>query len=188
MNITSAKFVKSVLGTDEALGDGTPQVVMVGRSNVGKSSIINSLTGQKDLAHTSSFPGRTQQINLYLINNSLYLVDLPGYGYAKVSLKERERVQKMIYWYLLESAYQQKKIILVIDARLGPTENDLNMLYNLEEHAKDIVIVVNKIDQLKQAEYKDQLRKIADIVGRPVVPYSARNKIGVGQLITEILK
>lgn len=188
MNITSATFLKGVRGTDPTLGDGTPQVALVGRSNVGKSSVINSLAHQKDLARTSSFPGRTQQINIYHINNVLYLVDLPGYGYAKLSHKEQEQIQTMMYWYLLESDYEQKKVILVIDAELGPKGTDLTVLRNLEEHGKDIVIVANKVDKVKKSEYKGQMENIQHILGRTVIPYSAKEKIGVAELTNAILQ
>src|ERR1700678_4530621 len=107
--ISSAKFMRGVAGTDELLGDGTSQVALIGRSNVGKSSIINSLTGEKGLARTSHTPGLTQQINIYSINHSLYLLDLPGYGYAKTSPETKERIQKLIYWYFFDSPYEQKK-------------------------------------------------------------------------------
>ena len=91
MNITSARFIKGVVGPDENLEDGVPQIAFIGRSNVGKSSVINTLANQKGLAKTSSFPGRTQQINLFLINKSFYLVDLPGYGFAKASKDTRNK-------------------------------------------------------------------------------------------------
>src|SRR5579864_4839283 len=113
MNITSAKFVKGVVVDDEVLNDGVPQIAFIGRSNVGKSSVINSLANQNGLAKTSSFPGRTQQINIYLVNKSFYLVDLPGYGYAKASKAEQEKLQQLIYWYLLGSDYEQKKVLLI---------------------------------------------------------------------------
>lgn len=188
MNITSARFIKGVRGTDATLGDGTPQVALVGRSNVGKSSIINTLTGQRDLARTSTHPGSTQQMNIYSINNTLYLVDLPGYGYAKLSLKEQEKIQTMMHWYLLESDYEQKKVILVIDAELGPKEMDLTVLRNLEEHGKDIVIVANKVDKITKSEYKGQMENIQHILGRAVIPYSAKEKIGVRELTNAILQ
>src|SRR3989344_2302589 len=102
MQITSAEFVKGVVGEDEILTDGTPQIAFIGRSNVGKSSVINSLAQKKDLARTSAFPGRTQEINLFLINRSFYLVDLPGYGYAKMSKEKQFELQDLIAWYLFE--------------------------------------------------------------------------------------
>jgi GTP-binding protein len=188
MNIKSAEFVKGVVGEDKILQDGTPQIAFIGRSNVGKSSVINSLANQKDLARTSSFPGRTQEINIYLINKSFYLVDLPGYGFAKASWKEREQLQKLIYWYLLDSDSEQKKVVLIVDANVGPTDLDLEILHALEEQEKDIIIVANKIDKIKKSEYKKLLQKVQDAVGDyKVIPYSAEQKIGLGSLINEIL-
>lgn len=187
MKITSAEFIASVLGTHELLEHDKPQVALMGRSNVGKSSIINSLVDRKDLARTSAIPGSTIHLNLYLLNNVLYLVDLPGYGYAKTSLKERDRIRTMISWYLFESHYKQKKVILIIDANVGPKDTDLEVLRNLEEHDKEILVVANKIDKIKKSEYEQQMKHIEATIGRPVLPYSAQEKIGVGTLINEIL-
>src|SRR5947209_1920735 len=149
MNITSAKFVKGVVGEDEVLEDGTPQVAFIGRSNVGKSSVINTLANQKGLAKTSSFPGRTQEINVFLINKAFYLVDLPGYGFAKGSKQTQEKIQSLIYWYLLDSHYQQKKVVLIVDSNVGVTDTDAQMLHSLELAQKNIIIVANKVDKIK---------------------------------------
>src|SRR3989344_1274375 len=138
MKIESAQFVKSVLGSDSIFEDGIPQVAFIGRSNVGKSSVINSLVNQNDLAKTSSFPGRTQKINLFLINNSLYFVDLPGYGYAKAPDKLRNSLRAMVNWYFFVSDCKQKKVVLIIDANVGPTKDDLDILYSLRDYKKNI--------------------------------------------------
>jgi len=110
MKITSAQFAKGARGSDSIFEDGIPQVAFIGRSNVGKSSVINFLVGQNDLAKTSSFPGRTQKINLFLINKALYFVDLPGYGYAKVPNKLKDSLRVMVNWYFFVSNCQQKKL------------------------------------------------------------------------------
>lgn len=189
MNIRSAKFIKGVVREDDLLEDGKPQIAFIGRSNVGKSSIINAIVKQKDLAKTSSFPGRTQEINLFLINNSFYLVDLPGYGYARLSREGQIRVQRLIYWYLLDSPYKQKKVILIIDANVGLTDNDLKMLYSLEEQEKNIVIVANKVDKLKHGEYNRQMQKIQNAVGKhKIITFSAEKRTGVKELIAELFK
>jgi len=187
MNITSAQFIKGVVGADKSLENGFPQIAFIGRSNVGKSSVINSLVKQKDLAKTSSFPGRTQQINLFLINKSFYLVDLPGYGYAKVSGEKRWQVETLINWYFFKSGYEQKKVVLIIDAFVGPTKDDMQMLFSLEENEKKIVIVANKVDKIKKTAYAEQLDKIQTMVGsHKVIPYSAEKRIGVNELVREI--
>ncbi len=189
MNITSAQFIKGIIGTDDILDDGKAQVAFIGRSNVGKSSVINSLTNQKGLARTSSTPGRTQEINLFLINNSFYLLDLPGYGFTKVSRQLREKLEKLINWYLFNSSYTQKKVVLIIDAYIGLQDNDLDMLRSLEEHEKNIIVVANKVDRIKKSELQSQLQTIRDIVGsHPLIPYSAEKKIGAGELLNELMQ
>ncbi len=187
MNITSAQFMKGLTGPDSSLEDGIPQIAFIGRSNVGKSSVINTLANQKDLAKTSSFPGRTQQINLFLINKSFYLVDLPGYGFAQVSGDKRGQIEGLINWYFFDSKYQQKKVVLIIDAKIGPTKDDMEMLFSLEENGKDIIIVANKVDKIKKPDYDKQLEKIKAMVGiHKVIPYSAEKRFGVNELAGEI--
>lgn len=188
MKIKSAQFVKGVLGSDSILENGIPQVAFIGRSNVGKSSIINSLVDQKRLARTSSSPGRTQEINFFLINNSLYFVDLPGYGYSKVPMKLKNRLQAMIHWYFFVSDCKQKKIVLIIDASVGPTKDDLGILRSLESYEKDVIIVANKIDKIKKTKYEEQFKAIKDLMGdHLIIPYSVKKKIGVKELLKEIL-
>lgn len=188
MKITSAEFIKGVVGADRILENGIPQVAFIGRSNVGKSSVINSLTGQKNLARSSSFPGCTQEINLFLINKSFYLVDLPGYGFIKAPGEVKDRLEELIGWYLFDSKYKQKKIVLIIDAKVGPTQDDMDMLHGLKERKKSIVVVANKIDKIKKSECRHQLQKIEALVGvRKFIPYSAEKKIGVSALINELL-
>lgn len=188
MKIESAQFVKGVMGTDSIFDDGIPQVAFIGRSNAGKSSVINSLVNQKDLAKTSSFPGRTQKINIFLINNSLYFVDLPGYGYAKLPEKLKNSLKAMVNWYFFVSNYEQKKIVLIIDASVGPTRDDLDMLYSLEDYRKNVIVVANKIDKIKKSEYEGQIKAIKDLIGfHQIIPYSAKEKLGVDDLLKEIL-
>jgi GTP-binding protein len=181
--------MKGIVGTDESLEDGIPQVAFIGRSNVGKSSTINSLVYEEGLARTSPRPGYTQQINLFLINKSFYLVDLPGYGFAAGSKELREQLYKLITWYLFESPYEQKKIVMIIDAEIGITATDAEMLQSLEEHSKNIIIVANKIDKIQKSLLTKQLQEIQDKVGdHLVIPYSSKNKVGVEDLSNELLK
>ena len=189
MNIRSAEFIKGIIGTDSLLEDGTPQIAFIGRSNVGKSSVINSLTKKKSLARTSSTPGRTQQINIFHINKALYLMDLPGYGYAKVPMKVKEKITKLINWYFFDSDCVQKKVILIIDAKIGPTEDDHLMLESLEQYKKNIIIVANKIDKIKKSVYKERIAELKkQFAPHLVIPYSAAKDIGVGTLTHEITK
>jgi GTP-binding protein len=189
MKINSAKFVKGVVGTSDILSDGKTQMAFIGRSNVGKSSVINALTNQSGLARTSSTPGRTQEINLFLINNNFYLLDLPGYGFTKTSHALREKLEKLINWYLFNSPYEQKKVVLIIDAYIGLQDNDLDMLRSLEEHEKNIIVVANKVDKIKKSEVRSQLQTIQDIIGdHPMIPYSAEKNSGISELLNEMMK
>lgn len=186
MEIRSAKFIKGVVGPDPVLDDGTPQIAFIGRSNVGKSSVINSLTGQKALARTSSFPGRTTEINIFLINDAFYLIDLPGYGYARTSHDIRLDLRERINWYLFMSHYEQKKVILIIDAKVGFTDNDIEILQALKSRDKKVVIVANKIDKIRPSKVKEQLKAIQDLaLGHKVIPYSSKKRAGLKELNRE---
>lgn len=187
MKITSATFIKSITGPDRTLADGVPQVAFIGRSNVGKSSTINALAKQKGLARASSSPGRTKEINLFLINKSFYLVDLPGYGFARGVRETVDQFQDLTYWYLFDSPYVQKKVVLIIDANIGPTGDDLEMLYGLERQKKNSIIVANKVDKLKKSQYVQQFRKITEkIRGHALIPFSAEKGLGVSELAKAI--
>jgi len=189
MSISSAKFIKSVVGEDEILENGIPQVAFIGRSNVGKSSVINSLVGQKNLAKSSSYPGMTKLINVFLVSKSVYFIDLPGYGFAKVSIDLKQGFQQLTEWYLFETEYPQRKVVLIVDAKVGVMENDLEMFRKLVEHKKHVVIVANKVDKINKSELEAQLKKIHAAFGkRLVIPYSSTKRIGVGALANEIFK
>lgn len=188
MKIISAQFVKGILGSDPVLDNGFPQVAFVGRSNAGKSSLINSLAGQYGLARTSNTPGRTREINLFLINGKQYFLDLPGYGYAKASKGTQEELGSLISAYLFDSPYAQKKIVVVIDGAVGPTKLDLEMLEKLKEHEKEILIVANKIDKVNITARKKQLDEIQKTVGDfQVIAYSSEKRVGRSELLAEIL-
>jgi len=187
MNITSATFVKGVVDPNELLKERLPQVACIGRSNVGKSSIINLLTKQKGLAKTGSFPGRTQQLNVFLINNKFHLIDLPGYGFACVSAGGKAKIFDMINGYLFGEGQEQAKVVLIVDGYVGPTKDDMEMLSALEEHGKDILVVINKIDKMKKSDLKVALQTIQSTMGpHTYIPFSVEKKIGVGELTNAI--
>ncbi len=177
MKIKSAAFVKGILGTDEILNNGIFQVAFLGRSNVGKSTLINSLTKRKNLARSSSNPGRTIRLDFFLINNSFYFVDFPGYGYAKHSSEKREKLAKMILWYLMYSEITNRLVILIIDAKVGLTRYDADMLKTLFEHHINHIIVANKVDNLEMGQKEKQLLKIREVCqNSEVIPYSSKQK------------
>ena len=189
MEIKSAVFVKGSVSAEDVFADDLPHVAFIGRSNVGKSSTINAITKTKGLAKTSALPGRTREINLFLVNNKWYIVDLPGYGFAKGSVGKRDELHNLIEKYLFSSPHNQKKVVLIIDGKVGPTRDDLDILDTLEEHGKTIIVAVNKIDRLKNSELRSQLTSIQKQIGAHViVPYSAEKKTGIGALLAEIVK
>lgn len=188
MKITSARFIKGINGTDALLSDGTPQIAFIGRSNAGKSSLLNSLTNNNKLAITSDTPGRTRELNLFLINESHYFVDLPGYGYAKASRETMEKLEKLISWYLFDSEHNPT-VVLLIDSVVGPTAEDQTMLRELEKAGRDIVVVVNKVDKIKKSQYQNQLKKLGQqIRGYELFPYSSKAKIGITELTNRLLR
>lgn len=188
MNITSAKFIKGVTGSNETLEDGTPQIAFIGRSNAGKSSLLNSLTHSPKLAITSDTPGRTREINIFLINESHYFIDLPGYGYAKAGARTLDKLGSMISWYLFDSD-NDPVVVLLIDSLIGPTEDDLGILHELEKAGRDIVVVLNKVDKIKKSSYQHRLKELAKLIpGHTLFPYSSKTKIGITELIDRLLR
>lgn len=187
MEIRSAEFVKGIIGTDDVLVDGTPQIAFVGRSNVGKSSVINSLVNRKDLVKSSSTPGKTQEVNFFLVNKEAYFVDLPGYGFAKVPEKRREKLRKLILWYLAESGGQIHKVVLIIDAKVGPSKFDIEMLELLRELRHPVMVILNKSDKLKRNDRQKQVKKIGEqLECDNLFLYSAKTKEGREGLLDEI--
>jgi len=179
-----AKFIKGIVGTNEILKDKQDQIAFIGRSNVGKSTLINKLIGSKGLVKTSGQPGKTQQINFFLVNEDLpgekYFVDLPGYGYAKISQKHREKMRKMILWYFISGEAKIKKVILIIDAKSGLKEFDIEMINVLREYGHDFIIIANKVDKLNQKQYYKNLMEIKEKLGDDINILSVSAKTGRG--------
>ena len=189
MKITSTQLIARVTTGDDIPEQDFRHVAFIGRSNVGKSSVINVLTSKKDLAKSSSTAGFTKSINFYLINKNFFLVDLQGYGFAQGSLKERKRLQQMIEWYLTYPDLEDKQlIVLIIDAKVGATDLDRQMLTLLKDLEKKVIVIANKIDKLKKNDVKKQIAAIVE-EAHPyaVIPFSAHDKIGVPALTKEIV-
>lgn len=171
-----------VCGVTSKLPDtGMPEVAFAGKSNVGKSSLINGLMNRKSLARTSGQPGKTQTINFYKINDEMYLVDLPGYGYARVSQAEKEKWGKMIEKYL-HTSKNLKAVFLLIDIRHEPSANDRQMYEWILHNGYDPIIIATKLDKLKRSQVQKHLKMIKEGLqlkkGTAVIPYSAETKQG----------
>lgn len=158
-----------------------PEIAFAGKSNVGKSSLINALMNRKSLARTSASPGKTQTINFYNVNHDMYLVDLPGYGYAKVSQSVKEQWGKLIERYLHQSK-QLKAVFLLIDIRHNPSENDKTMYEWIVHNGYHPIIIATKADKLKRSQVPKQLKVIKEgmklLPGTRVIPFSAQTKQG----------
>jgi len=187
--IRSATFVQSVVGSHNVINDEKPQIAFVGRSNVGKSSLINMLTGQKHLVRSSATPGKTQMINYFLVNDIAYFVDLPGYGYAKLGLKYREKLRKLILWYLVSGEAPVTKVVLIVDAKIGLQDFDREMISVLVEQNHPFIVVANKCDKLNQKELHHSLVNIQAELPEEViiVPASAAKKRGQREILEEVL-
>ena len=186
MKITSAEFVKSAYEPSHWVTDGRPEIAFLGRSNVGKSSLINSLLNRKGLARTSNTPGRTQCINFFLINDSFYFVDLPGYGYARVSKTMRSEWQVMAESYLLNRP-PLLLCIQLIDSRHPPTSLDIQLREWLSHNSMDRLIVATKIDKLSQKERSLSMTAVSkSFPGDSSITYSAKTGKGRDELLAEI--
>ena len=185
MNIQNTEFVISAAKKADFPRDQLPQVVFAGRSNVGKSSVINCLLGRKNFARVGNSPGKTTHINYFRVDNQLYLVDLPGYGYAKVSQAERARWGRLI-----EQWFQDPSLmtlgIQIVDARHKPTADDCTMVECFKQSGKPFIVVANKLDKLKKSEIEPNLLRIRTTLqlddSVKVIPFSAEKKIGRREL------
>nr|WP_296457161.1 ribosome biogenesis GTP-binding protein YihA/YsxC [uncultured Acetatifactor sp.] len=187
--------LETVCGITSKIPDSRlPEVAFAGKSNVGKSSLINALMNRKSLARTSSQPGKTQTINFYNINDALYLVDLPGYGYAKASVKVKEQWGKMVERYLQKSK-QLKCVFHLIDIRHAPSENDRMMYDWILHNGYQPIIIATKLDKIKKSQLQKQLNLILDTLdaeeGTVIIPFSAETKQGreeIYEILDKILE
>jgi GTP-binding protein len=186
MKIISAEFVASASSVASFPRDRRPEIAFLGRSNVGKSSLINSLVGARGLARTSSTPGRTQSLNFFLVNDEFYFVDLPGYGYAKASQAARRAWGEVVEKYLAQRR-QLVLSILIVDARHEPSPLDLQMKSWLQHFGLPYLVVSTKIDKLTGNERRASWQRTKKMLETErVIPYSALTRDGAGQLWDEI--
>ena len=184
MKIKTAEFIKGLTGPDKILFDGIPQVAFIGRSNVGKSSTINCLTNKKGLARTSARTGKTREINFFFINNKIYFVDLPGYGFAKMSREDSDKVNANIEWYVRGLEVRPKYTVVIIDSKVGITDSDKLAIDILDESGHNVIIVANKTDKLKKSDiHKKNEEFRIESGGKLIIMFSAKDRTGRGELL-----
>ncbi len=192
MRFINTQFIKSASKRDEFIVDDFSQIAIVGRSNVGKSSIINMLTNNSKMAKTSSTPGRTRLVNYFLVNNQFYLVDLPGYGFHKASKEIATNWDRVMNDYFTDNE-RLKAVLLLLDSRHEPNNLDYQMLDYLAEQEIPAIIVLTKIDKLSRSEVNNQIMKISKLVRfnrDRIVATSATKKQGteeIGKLLDEFI-
>lgn len=190
MNLHNVEFVRSAANPQDFLRDGLPQIAFAGKSNVGKSSVINRLLQRKNFARVGEAPGKTIHVNYFRVDGAAYFVDLPGYGYAKVSQKEKERWARLMEQYFAEAPIDLG--ILIVDARHSPTVNDCTMADWFKGSGCPFVVVANKLDKLKKSEIQPNLAQIRQDLELPedcpVLPFSAEKGMGREELLRCILQ
>ena len=167
MKISSAKLDVIAVRRSQYPNDNKPEFLLVGRSNVGKSSFINTLLNQKNLARTSSRPGKTQTLNFYLVNDLFYLIDVPGYGYASVNHEQQKKMGLMIEEYL-EKRDEMKRVFMLVDFRIKPTENDILMYQFLKYYNIPVTLVLTKVDKVSTSKKEKHLKVIKDTINLAV--------------------
>ena len=190
MIIKNSEFIISAVKRHQYPIDGRNEIAFVGRSNVGKSSIINALTNRRKLAKVSQTPGKTRLINFFLINNDFYLVDLPGYGYAKVSKKEKESWGKTIETYLTDRD-ELKRVILLVDSRHKPTADDIMMYEWIKHFGYECVVIATKADKISRGQYQKHMsiirKKLQLEKDEKIIPLSSSKKTGVEDVWNEMV-
>lgn len=191
MKITKAEIVTSAVEPSQYPGGHFPEIALAGRSNVGKSSFINTLLGRRNLVRTSSKPGKTRTLNFYNINDAFYFVDVPGYGYAKVSKRERNKWGMMMEAYF-ETREQLSAVVLVVDSRHNPTQEDIQMYDYVTYLDIPLIVVATKYDKLKRSEQAKKLKNIKNKLqvesNVSLIPFSAVTGINKEKVWGEISK
>ena len=191
LNVNRAEFIKSAASSNQFISSSTPTVAFAGKSNVGKSSVINRMLNRKNFARVGSEPGKTVHVNYFLIDGKCYFVDLPGYGYAKVSQSERDRWGR-----LMEQFFERQGLfdlgVMIVDSRHKPTADDVTMAEWFKSSGCRLVVVANKLDKLKKSEIEPNLALIRETLTLPedvlLIPFSAEKGQGRDALMAEILK
>lgn len=189
INFNKAEFILSAVKHSTFIRDSRPQITFAGRSNVGKSSVINRLLGRKNFARVGATPGKTSQINYFLIDGQIYFTDLPGYGYAKVSKEERDRWGRLMEGYFHEEGLISVGV-LIVDARHKPTADDVTMCDWFKSTGCPVIVVANKLDKLKKSEIEPNMQRIRETLGlddtMPLIPFSAEKGTGKMEVLAQI--
>lgn len=189
MNLQKAEFLTSVADVAKVPKDGLPQIVFAGKSNVGKSSVINKILLRKNFARVGEQPGKTVHINFFRIDEKAYFVDLPGYGYAKVPKSEKERWGRLMEAYFAHPEFITFGI-MIVDARHKPTENDVTMATYFKQSGRPFAVVANKLDKLKKSEIEPNMALIRETLALPeevqLLPFSAEKGTGRDELVKTI--
>ena len=190
INLQKAEFILSAAAPKDFLRDGLPQIAFAGRSNVGKSSVINRLLNRKNFARVGAAPGKTTHINYFKIDNAFYLVDLPGYGYAKVSQAEKDRWGRLMESYFADPGLMTLGV-MIVDSRHKPTADDCTMAQWFRDAGCPLVVAANKLDKLKKSEIGPNLQRVRETLELgedvPVIPFSAEKGDGKQELLYLIL-
>ena len=188
LNINKADFIKSAASPEQFVNSSVPAVAFAGKSNVGKSSVINRLLNRKNFARVGSAPGKTIHVNYFLIDSKLYLIDLPGYGYARVSQSERDRWGRLMEDFFAAGLFDLG--VMIVDARHKPTADDVTMARWFKSTVHPVVVVANKLDKLKKSEIEPNLALIRETLDLPeetvFIPFSAEKGQGREALLSEI--
>lgn len=191
LNVNKAEFIKSAASPSQFIRSSIPAVVFAGKSNVGKSSIINRLLNRKSFARVSAEPGKTIHVNYFLVDGKLHLIDLPGYGYAKTSQAERDRWGKLMEDYFAQTDSFDLGV-MIVDSRHKPTKDDITMAEWFKSSGKPFIIVANKTDKLKKSEFEPNLKLIRETLELAddvqLIPFSAEKGQGREVLLAEIVK
>ena len=189
INLNKAEFVKSAASSEGFIRDSLPRIVFAGKSNVGKSSVINRLLNRKNFARVGSQPGKTIHVNYFKIDGRCWFVDLPGYGYAAVAKAERDRWGKLMESFFAEPE-QISLGVHIVDARHKPTADDETMCTWFKESGCPLIVVANKLDKLKRSEVEPNLQRIRQTLDLPeeavLIPFSAEKGLGKGDLLSAI--
>ncbi len=191
LNVNRAKFIRSAASSRQFIRTSMPTVAFAGKSNVGKSSVINRMLNRKNFARVGASPGKTVHVNYFFIDEKIYFVDLPGYGYAKVSQAERDRWGKLMEDFFAEPSLMSLGV-MIVDARHKPTADDVTMAEWFKNSGRPMVLVANKLDKLKKSEIEPNLQLIRETLALPdnvpLIPFSAEKGQGREALLAEIMK